>query len=114
MKLRRVGEGDLGGLCGHGLGDFFGAVADVNDGSLAGRIEIALTVRRGDPAAFAADGGWERFLEVAGEERRVRRHTTNCSRGRKRQRRGAEYAEKPRGKCGRLARKSFRGFISQS
>jgi len=45
-------------------------MADVNDGSLAGSVEMTLTVRRKYPGAFAADGGGKRFLEVAREEER--------------------------------------------
>ena len=39
VKLRSVGEGELGGLLGHGAGDFGNAVSDVHDGSTAGGVE---------------------------------------------------------------------------
>jgi len=62
VELRGVSESELRGLFGHGLCDFADAMADVNDGSLAGSVEITLTVRRKYPGAFAADGGGKRFL----------------------------------------------------
>jgi len=68
VKLRGVGEGDLGGLRGHRVGDRLNAVTDANDSSLARGIEIFLAVGRDDPGAFAADGDGKRFFEVAREE----------------------------------------------
>ena len=63
-----MGEGDLGGLRGHRVGDRLNAVTDANDSSLARGIEIFLAVGRDDPGAFAADGDGKRCFEAAGEE----------------------------------------------
>ena len=68
VELRCVGEGDLGGLRGHGVGDRLDAVTDADYSGLARGIEIFLAVRRKNPRAFAADGDGKRFSEVAGEE----------------------------------------------
>ena len=68
MKLRGVGEGDLGGLRGHGVGDRFDTVTDADDSGLGRGIEIFLAVRRKNPRALAADGDGKRFFEVAREE----------------------------------------------
>ena len=83
MELGGVGEGDLGGLRGHGVGDGLDAVADIDNGGLTGSVEIFLTVRGGDPGTFAADGGGKGLFEVAGEESGgVCSHDErNCSRG---------------------------------
>ena len=68
MELRCVGEGDLGGLRGHGVGDRFDTVTDADDSGLGRGIEIFLAVRRKNPRALAADGDGKRFFEVAREE----------------------------------------------
>ena len=65
MKLRGVGKSNLRGLRGHGLGDGLDAVADVDDGGLAGSVEIFLAVGRDDPGTFAADGDGKRFFKIA-------------------------------------------------
>ena len=69
VELRGMRESDLGCLGGHGVGNGLDTVADVDDGGLAGSIEIFLAVGGDDPRAFGADGGGEGFFEVAGEER---------------------------------------------
>ena len=76
MKLCGVGESDLGGLGGHGVGDGWDAVAYADNGGLARGIEIFLAVRGNDPGAFAADSGGQGFFEIAREERG---HGGNCS-----------------------------------
>lgn len=55
MELRGVGEGELRGLFGHRSADFRNAVADVDDGGLAGSVEELAAICGVDPAAFAAD-----------------------------------------------------------
>lgn len=67
--MRGVGESNLRGLGSHGVSDGLDAVADADDGGLAGCVEIFLAVGGDDPGTFAADGRGERFLEVSGEER---------------------------------------------
>lgn len=69
MKLRGVRKSDVLGLSGHGVGYFTDAVTDVDDGGLARSVEIAAAFGVDDPAAIAADGGGEGFLEVSREER---------------------------------------------
>jgi len=68
MKLRSVRKSDLGSLHGHSFGDFLDAVADVDDGRLAGRVEIFLTVGGDDPGTFATNGDGKGFFEVAREK----------------------------------------------
>ena len=68
VELCGVGEGDLGGLRGHGVGDGSDAVTDADDSGLARGIEIFLTVGRDDPGAFAADGDGKRSFEIARKE----------------------------------------------
>jgi len=80
MELRRVREGDLRGLRGHGVGDGLNAVSNADDGRLAGSVQVFLPVGGKNPAAFAANGGGERFLEIAREEGG---HEKDCSKGRK-------------------------------
>ena len=89
MELRRMRKSDLRGLRGHGVGNGLNAVADADDGGLAGSVKIFLAVGREDPGAFAADGGGERFFEIAGKESGG--HTKSLTK--KRQRRGAEHGE---------------------
>ena len=81
--MGRMGEGDLRGLRGHGVGDGVNAVTNADDGSLTGSIEILLTVGSDDPGTFTADGSRKRFFEVAREESGgVCSHDErNCSRG---------------------------------
>ena len=67
--MRGVGKGDAIGLVGHGTADFGDAVADANDGSLAGGVEVAAAVGGGDPATFAADGNGIIFAKIAGKKR---------------------------------------------
>lgn len=67
MELRGVGKGELGGLGGHGSGDFWDAVADIDNGGRAGGVEEFAAVLGVEPAALAADGDRETFLEVARE-----------------------------------------------
>ena len=83
MELGRMGEGDLRGVCGHGVGDGLDAVTNADDGRLTGSVEIFLAVGGGDPGTFAADGGGKGLFEVAGEESGgVCSHDErNCSRG---------------------------------
>ena len=81
MELRGVGESNLRGLFGNGLRDFADAVANVDNGGLAGSVEIFLTVGRNDPGTFAADGDGKRFFEIAGKKSgKVCGHNDNCSR----------------------------------
>src|SRR6266852_7823095 len=54
MKLRGVRECDLGGLLRHGAANLRDAVANADDGGLAGGIEEAGSVRGDEPRAFAA------------------------------------------------------------
>jgi len=83
VELGGVGEGDLGGLRGHRVGDGLDAVTNADDGSLTGSIEILLTVGSDDPGTFTADGSRKRFFEVARKESGgVCSHDErNCSRG---------------------------------
>ena len=53
--MRGVGKGDLIGLLRHRTADFGDAVADANDSSLTGGVEIASTVIGDDPTAFTAN-----------------------------------------------------------
>lgn len=69
VELCRMREGDLRSLCSHGVGYGLNTVADADDGSLAGSIEIFLAIRSDDPGGFAAYGCRESFLEIAGEKR---------------------------------------------
>ena len=68
MKLRGVGKGDAIRLLGHGATDFGDAVADADDGGLAGGVEVAATVGGGDPAAFAANGDGIILAKIAGKK----------------------------------------------
>ncbi len=69
VELRRVGESDLGGLGGHGVGDGLDTMTDADDGGLTRSVEIFLAVGGEDPGAFTADSGGKGFLEIAGEEK---------------------------------------------
>jgi len=69
MKLRGVGEGDATRLLGHGAADFGDAVADADDGGLAGGVEVVAAVGGDDPAAFAADGDRIVLAKIAGKKR---------------------------------------------
>jgi len=68
MKLRGVGEGDATRLFGHGAADFRDTVADADDSSLAGGVEVAAAVGGDDPATFAANGDRIIFAKIAGEK----------------------------------------------
>jgi len=68
VELSGVGERDLRSLGNHGVGDGLDAVTDVDNGGLAGSVEIFIAVGGDDPGTFAADGGGKRFLEIAGKE----------------------------------------------
>lgn len=83
MELRGVREGKLRSLSGHGAGDFWNAVADVDDGSLAGSIQEFAAVAAVDPAAIAAIGDWQILAEMAREDSGVVGHArvrSDCSR----------------------------------
>ena len=54
--------------------DFGHAVADADDGGLAGCVEIATSRGVDNPAAFAANGDWKLFAEIAREKRGIVRH----------------------------------------
>ena len=69
MELRGVGEGDAIGLFGHSAADFQDAVADADNGGLAGGVEVAAAVGGDDPATFAADGDGIIFAKIAGKKR---------------------------------------------
>jgi hypothetical protein len=67
VKLRGVGEGELGGLLGHGLADFGDAVTDGDYGGLAAGVEETSAGLVDYPTAFASDGDWVVFAEFSGE-----------------------------------------------
>ena len=69
MELRGVGEGDATRLFGHGTADFLDAVANADDGGLAGGVEVAAAVGGDDPAAFATDSDGIILAKIAGKER---------------------------------------------
>ena len=69
MELRGVGKGDATRLLGHGAADFGDAVADADDGGLAGGVEVAAASGIDDPAALAADGDRIIFAKIAGKKR---------------------------------------------
>lgn len=74
MELRGMRESDLRGLLGHGAANFWNAVADADDGGLAGGVKKTAAIRGNDPAALAADGDRKRLFEIAGEKSAVRGH----------------------------------------
>ena len=69
MELRGVGEGDATRLFGHGAADFGDTVADADNRSLAGGVQVAAAVGVDDPAAFSANGDGIVFPKIAGKER---------------------------------------------
>lgn len=69
MELRGVGEGDAIRLLGHSAADFGNAVADADDGGLAGGVEVAAAIGGDDPAAFTANGDRIVFAKIAGKKR---------------------------------------------
>ncbi len=68
MKLRRVGEGDLRRLFGHRAPDFGDAVADADDGGLAGSVEKPAAVGGENPGAFAANRDRQVFAKISGKQ----------------------------------------------
>ncbi len=56
MKLRRMGEGDLRSLFGHGAPNFGDTVADADNCSLAGCIQQSSAIGGENPRAFTANG----------------------------------------------------------
>lgn len=84
MELRSMGKGELRGLLGHGAADFRDAVADVNDGGLAGGVQEPAAVGGEKPGAFAANSDGKGFAKIARKKRRVWWHAcslSDCSRG---------------------------------
>lgn len=55
VELRSVSKSDAIGLLGHGAADFGDAVANTDDGGLAGSVKIAAAFGVDDPTAFAAN-----------------------------------------------------------
>jgi hypothetical protein len=72
LELRGVDVGEAGGLRGHGVRDFGNSVADGDDGSAAGRVEIALALGGVDETTIAADGSGIGFEKISGENGFVR------------------------------------------
>lgn len=86
-----MGEGELRGLRGHGAADFGDAMANIDDGGLARGIEESAPIGRKEAAAFSTDGGGERFVKMAREDRVVGGHARwwcDCSRLAQESRRG--------------------------
>jgi hypothetical protein len=80
-------------LFGHGAADFGDTVADTDDGSLAGGIEIAAPVGVYDPTTFAADRYGILFAKVARKQGRGingRGHTRIVTKKSSRRRDGIE------------------------
>jgi hypothetical protein len=69
VELGGVGKGDAIGLLGHGLADFGDAVADADDGGLAGGVEESAAIGGDDPGTFAAHGDRVILAKIAGKER---------------------------------------------
>src|SRR5208283_5405348 len=67
VKLRRVREGDIVGLFGHGPADLRNAVADADNRGLAGSVQVAAPVGGNYPTAFAAHCHRILFSEIAGK-----------------------------------------------
>jgi hypothetical protein len=70
VELRGVGKGDAIGLLGHGAADFRDTVADADDSSLTGGVEVATAVGGDDPATFTANSDGIIFAKIAGKKRR--------------------------------------------
>src|ERR1700741_1633400 len=78
MKLRRMRERNLTGLCGHRAADFRHAVSDADHRGLAGGVQIAAAIRVKNPASFAAHSDRILLTEIPGKQRcrmRGRTHT---------------------------------------
>ena len=68
MKLRGVRESELRGLLSHRSADFGNTVPDIDDGSLACRIEEFAAIGRKEPAAFTPDGNRKILVKIARKE----------------------------------------------
>lgn len=77
MKLRSVRKGNLIGLGSHGVANLLNAVTNVDNGGLAGSVEIAPASRIDNPATFTADGDGILPAEIAREQRRSRSGRTH-------------------------------------